>query len=486
MISDKFRHQLRVEVNRWRAEGIIDNSVYEQLADRYQFNNLDIASRNRFLAILIGLGGILLGLGVITFVAANWQEWPREGRVVLLLSVFVLVNAVGFYLWRTPLSPSRLARGNQGIAREIPPAAVEVPLSIQPTSKPGWQKRLGHGLLLLGSLSLGANMALMAQMFHIGGSPYGLYLVWGLGVLVMAYSLRLTSLGVLALLLTSWGYWLGVFDWSSKQEFSGLQVLIDHWPAISSLIFVPLAYWCRSRVIFAIAAIATIFSLEVTLLPLWNLGWAAAIACTLPTALLWGYDDLMWPNVRSRYFQPLARSLGLLFLTLLFYVISFHGVWESSSYRPETLEKWTRLLDVGLLGGLAAVEWMRLGYLKRKRPTRQGIDLNSNAIAIFLGVSAFIPLLHLNLRPIPVLATIAFNVLLFLLAIALVRGGLNLGERKSFWVGMVLITLQILSRTFEYETGLLLKSLVFVLCGLGMIAAGLWFERYFAKVRPQS
>ena len=59
MLSDKFRHQLRQEAEQWRAEGLIDASVYEQLCDRYQFNELEASARNRFVVILLGLGSIL-------------------------------------------------------------------------------------------------------------------------------------------------------------------------------------------------------------------------------------------------------------------------------------------------------------------------------------------------------------------------------------------------------------------------------------------
>ncbi|MEK0186527.1 MAG: DUF2157 domain-containing protein, partial [Oscillatoriales cyanobacterium] len=81
MISDQFRRELRSQAKLWQAEGLIDTSLYQQLADRYQFHTLESASRNRFLGILISLGSILLALGVITFVAANWQVWSREARV---------------------------------------------------------------------------------------------------------------------------------------------------------------------------------------------------------------------------------------------------------------------------------------------------------------------------------------------------------------------------------------------------------------------
>ena len=151
MVSEKFRHQLRQESQQWQAEGLIDSTQYEQLSQRYELHKLDSAASDRFITILIGVGFILLGLGAITFVAANWQTWSREFRVVLLLALFLGVNISGFYLWQ------------------------------QPETKPG-QKRLGYGLLILGSLILGANMALMSQQFHQSGPIYELFLYWSLAL----------------------------------------------------------------------------------------------------------------------------------------------------------------------------------------------------------------------------------------------------------------------------------------------------------------
>ncbi|NJQ98554.1 MAG: DUF2157 domain-containing protein [Hydrococcus sp. CSU_1_8] len=143
MVSEKFRYQLRQEVIRWQAEGLIDEELYAELARRYQFADLADSARNRFVAILIGLGSVLLGLAAITFVAANWQVLSKSLKVLLLMSLFAGVNAAGFYLWR-------------------PPA-------------PSWQARLGKGLLLFGSFILGANFALMSQIFHQSGSVYQLF-----------------------------------------------------------------------------------------------------------------------------------------------------------------------------------------------------------------------------------------------------------------------------------------------------------------------
>ncbi|NER32437.1 MAG: DUF2157 domain-containing protein, partial [Symploca sp. SIO1C4] len=173
MLSDKFRRQLSQEAEQWRREGLIDDYIYEKLAQRYQFIELETFISNRFILILLGLGSVLLGLGTITFVQANWQNLPRGLKVTLLLSLFIGINTIGFYLWRRQTNL--------------------------------WQRRLGKALLFLGALVLGANMAVISQMFYQNEQLYQWYLVWGLGVLVMAYSLRLTWLGILSVLLIGLG-----------------------------------------------------------------------------------------------------------------------------------------------------------------------------------------------------------------------------------------------------------------------------------------
>lgn len=463
MLLDNFRRQLRQEAELWRAEGLIDTEQYQQLSERYQFNNLETVARDRFVMVLIGVGSVLLGLGVITFVAANWQAVSRELKFTLLLTLFFVVNITGFYLWRQPNQVNRR------------------------------QHRLGQGLLLLGAVILGANMALLAQMFHISSSSYQLFLSWGLGVLAMAYSLRLTFLGLLAILLVQLGYWIGLVEGlSSVGEFSWLRLMVQHMPLLTGLLFVPLAYWCRSSLIFVLALVAVVTLVQFNLKPLEiltystaSLGWACAIAFALPPALLWGYDDLVWPNLTARVFQPFARNLALLFLGILFYILSFHWLWQTSSYQsvqtnlPLSL---LPLIDIVILSGLALFEWLYLLRQPRKRRFFGGMDMTTAIIACFIAITALVPFWHLSVSPIGVLATITFNALLSMLACGLIHKGLTQGQRRAFWGGMVLLTLQILSRMLEYDTNLLFKSFVFVFCGVGVITVGFWFERYLSAL----
>lgn len=474
MVSDTFRHQLRHELELWRTEGLIEDSQYEQLAERYQLNTLDTIARNRFIMILLGLGSILIGLGVITFVAANWQELPRTAKVTLLLSLFIVVNVAGFYLWRRHEEK---------------------------------QQRLGHGLLILGALILGANMGLMGQMFHISNPFYELLLAWGIGVVAMAYSLRLTSLGILSIILIGAGYcgFLGevVFSGSLFQELSWAALIGQHMPILTSLIFIPLAYWCRSRSIFALAAIALVFSLQIN----WFFGianfyttnsggWIFALAVALPPALLWGYDDSLWiygdfpwfNQQRQSHtaggisFQLITRNLALIYLAVIFYNGSFYWTWDAASSLNSPTEKslnlsWL-LVDVFVFLSIAIFEWLRLVWLGTKQPSRRNRDLTTVVIGGFIAIGALVTFWHINIAPITVLATFIFNALLFLLAAGLIREGLAHGQRRAFWGGIALLTLRIFGWFILSATGLLFKSLMFILCGVGVIVIGLWFERY--------
>lgn len=457
MVSDKFRHQLRQEAQKWQTEGLIDRSQYELLSQRYQFNTLDVSARNRFIVILIGLGSLLLGLAVITFVAANWQYWSREWRVLLLLSVFVGVNIAGFYLWRYPTEQ--------------------------------WQNRLGRGLLFLGALILGANMALMSQMFHQSGSPVGLYIVWGIGVLAMAYSLRLTLLGILSTLLIGIGYWWGVSELSSMEDFSWLKLAIENMPLLASFLFIPLAYWCRSRWLFAIGAIAIISSLEVTLIQIelpskFLASLISTTAFVLPPALLWGYDDNFWHfrltnDSQNKPFQIIARNLALAFLAVLYYWFSFQAFWSTT--QPNLGKEFNSnnillIINVVFLGSIAIWEWLHLG---------QQMDRISAVVSGMIAIAAITLLFHLNIAPISLVAVFIFNAVLFILAAGLIREALGTGERRGFWGGIILLTLQISSRMLEYDTNLLLKAFVLFLCGVGIITAGLWFERYLRNFNPE-
>lgn len=457
MNLEKFRQQLRKEADKWQAEGLIDQEVYAELSRRYHFDELANVARNRFVAILVTLGGILLGLAIAILVSDRWQIWSKELKVLLLMSLFAGTNSVGFYLWQHSLA--------------------------------SWQARMGKGLLLLGALILGANLALMPQIFNQSGSVYQLFLLWGLGVLAMAYSLRLTVLAFLTLILIAIGYVTGIGALWIPGQVSHFRVAIEHFPILTCLLGIPLAYWCRSRWLFGLTAILIIFSFEVNLIVfLANFfnyspvarGIMSAIAYSFSPALLWSYRDSLWFISPRISYDLITRNLGLVFLCGEFYLFSFNRFWLPFSYRTGSaiaFYDWFKLLDVFFLGGLTLWAWWRLGY-RDNLNARWRMTLKNTVFGFAIVITAGLVFWHFSIGALGAIATSVFNLFFFGLGIGLIREGFFRRNRKVFWIGIFLIALQLVSRMLEYGLGLFSVAIVLIICGIGALAAGFWFERY--------
>lgn len=478
MSKESFRRELRTESERWWREGLIDADLYQQLAVRYQFADIEAATGNRFISIVIGLGGILLGLGAITLVAANWQDWSRSLRVIIIFSAFLAVNGTGFYLWR------------------------------RPKAQAGFQ-RLGLGLLLTGALIMGANLGLMSQLFHQSGPISSLYLVWGLGVLVMAYALRLTPLGVLSFILIGISYQQAMFAgwWRPSYDADWLMRLQTYLPLLITPLYLPLVHWCRSRVLYGFWVVNAVgMSLFAgTALVHWNaltLTYTVMLLATVP----WVYRRRFWrwPSdhlavrvsarshlsprlgadgteaVRPDFFQPIGRSLAIWFVTIGAYACSFRGLWrydDGSVVANSSLAR-SFVLSLVVLSAIALYGLWQ-SYIRRQQPTTSKSLWMTTPIyfvvVTLIGLST--ALAFRGLGEAWMLGVVLVNGILFFVGSAMVHDGLMMGIRHRFWGGMATVVIGLMSRMFEYDTELLLKAIVLALCGIAVIAAGLWFEK---------
>jgi uncharacterized membrane protein len=353
---------------------------------------------------------------------------------------------------------------------------------------------LGEGLLILGALLLGVNLLLIVQLFQINIPNYQVILIWALGIMLMAYSLRLASLGIFALVITFIGYWEGLIDLPTvSNNWTWGKLVIEHLPLILWIGYIPLAYLCRSRWVFVLSAIAFTISLQFNLQP-WgylaessNFPLLASFAFVLPPALLWSYDDRLFPWQNFRRFQPIARSLSLVFFCILFYIFSFHYYWQkspslyteisanSASFNPMLL------VDIICISIIAIFQWFLL-----IRSSHHRMGWNSLTIFTWSAIAFLIPFwyrFNLDLAIVPI---VLFNFLIALLAVGLIRQALITGKRITFWGGILLLILQVLSRMLEYKTNLFVKSGVFTGCGIVVIVAGLWFENHLYALSLRS
>ncbi len=103
-----------------------------------------------FVRIILSIGAILIGLGILSFIASNWA---LMSNVIKLIIIIVFLGSAIF-------------------------AAYQTEKSYPKTSK---------ALLYLSVLIYGAGIFLIGQMFHLGGSLSDAFLLWSAGTVAASF-----------------------------------------------------------------------------------------------------------------------------------------------------------------------------------------------------------------------------------------------------------------------------------------------------------
>lgn len=215
MSSPEFREELPGEVETWQREGLVHADQAQRILARYGLvagETSDSLHQSKLVSILAILGVLLIGVGVILFVGANWQSMPKLGRLALLL-----VSTAAMYF-----SGYRMAHQSQKYPK------------------------IGQALLFLGSLLWGASIFLVAQMYSLGGEggERTAVLWWIIGVIPLAYILESQPHMIMSVVLAT--IWFGMtISFGSQTAFVALLVwgvflyalgrMHTIWPAVKSL-----------------------------------------------------------------------------------------------------------------------------------------------------------------------------------------------------------------------------------------------------------
>ncbi len=274
------------ELKFWVSEGIVDAETANKIAARYVGAEMKSVAWSRI--ILGSIGALLVGLGVIALLAANWDDIPRAARATL----------------------------------SFMPLAVCVATYIMGVQK-GWTSRsFLDPLGIFWSLSVGAGISLIAQTYHISGDPESFALTWTLLLLPIVYATQ----AVVPLV----GYFIGLLTWASLSQFSnGVTVL--YWPL--ALLALPALLIIRNDNPFSIrtglvtwgtalcSTAALGVTLEKTIPGLWMIIYSGAFA----TLLLAGIAS---ESKENNIFQTPLRTIGGCGLTILLYLLIFKWPWN--------------------------------------------------------------------------------------------------------------------------------------------------------------
>ena len=426
-IKISFRTTLKNEIPAWVTEGIVSEDGARRLSERYQLDTLDKESSGLLSGAIYALGGLLLGGGLISFVAANWDAIPTFAKVAVLMAALIGLHTSGWVLWH----------------------------------RKGWPT-LGHALVFCGSLVFGANIGLMAQIFHISGDWYGLFAAWTIGAGVMAYAARSWITGLLAL-GTGTLWFLGY----ASDEWSWKLALV---PIILTGVFGYLAFSLKSRALYVGAAL----ELALTMAVLGGVhGRPSRVMVAVASAgfLAWMLGEFHRTQRIGEIFGNAIAGIGIVILGVCSYIWSFKEFWTIRSWwEPKPSIIWLIPVIVCLIAATAIV------VMQIRVKNFRFLPLGT-AVAI-MGAAAIIPRAQGDSETLPVVLS---NAGAFLIAGTAAVVGIRDERRIAFWAGTLYTMLLIVSRFLEYETSLLLKSAVFTGCGLAMIAAGVAYEKYLKR-----
>ncbi|MDR7071114.1 DUF2157 domain-containing protein [Fictibacillus barbaricus] len=170
---------MKSEGQKWVDEKIISSEQLDLLVARYPSSN----EQNKPSRVLPILASILIGIGILSFIASNWSEIPPLARLALLLVIMT-----GFYTAGDVFTK----RGNDS---------------------------LGTSFNFLGIISFGASIILLGQTFHLSAVDARLFVFWSLPAIYYLFRDRKKLFFLLVAVITVGGQ---LYSLSDYDQFSYL------------------------------------------------------------------------------------------------------------------------------------------------------------------------------------------------------------------------------------------------------------------------
>ncbi|MFC0215495.1 DUF2157 domain-containing protein [Paenibacillus chartarius] len=280
------RRFVETEGRRWIEHGIITPEQHEQIIQLYP-------ERKRAIGFVPLFGSILVGLGILSFVAANWQGIPELLRLALMIAVMS-----GFYF----TGHTQLAKGHD---------------------------KLGVAFIALGLTAFGSGIILTAQMFHLEAYNAFSWIAWATAGLLLTYLYNSRFLYAISALL------YGIAQFYSSTSFHQFSY------AALFLSMVGLGYFAWSRRdrlpvwLFGVLAVAQ--SIMLIGVRDWKFIWVF-----VPAAVLYTLGDLLGGSESNR--QGVRRLGGAFYpLQTVALIAAFLFDWfivvfaDPDSYRADTI-----------------------------------------------------------------------------------------------------------------------------------------------------
>lgn len=238
------------------------------------------------LRVCLTIGALLIGVGVLSFIAGNWDQLPTAVKFSL-----ILIGLIGTYL-------------------------------------AGWNweniyPKTAQGLYYIGIFIYGAGIFLIGQMFHLSMEVSSVFFIWAIGILPLALYLRDRWIHLLLILF--------LFLYSYLGDDQGIWIVF---PFLVYLFWFQLRYYPDAYRIFFIQNVFTVYILSKAIM---TLGWEEWVPIFV---FLCG---VLYPILGWKPYQKVLQWLGALCYGLGGVVLTFKSNWPTlfSSYSKTTVVLFT-------------------------------------------------------------------------------------------------------------------------------------------------
>lgn len=356
--------------------------------------------------VIAVFAAVLVGLAALAFVAANWQAMPRALRLGLLVVALLGAHGGAIALFRVGLAAS-----------------------------------FGHAMLLLGAGLFGVAMALVSQMYHLGGDLSRLLLVWGLGAAATALAGRSRP-----------PLWLagGLFVWMGLE--GGPQ---DTYVALALTAALALPLW-RWRLAGEWALLTLgLAVLAYSLLDWDDLGLAPVLAAHL---LAWG--GAAWADDGTRPWPGPVRATNLILALGIGVLVPLIGE-DLGLYATDAAAA-----TAAMAAGAAGLAWRALLADRLKLPE-----------AVALTLLAVLAITHVALSDLMVTVFWIGPGLILAVAVLLAVQSASAGEKGRMAVAVIVFLAEAVAVYMGRETGLMAAAGFFLIGGVALGAASVLAAR---------
>lgn len=403
------------QIQELQNQGVITPKTALDISNYYKSKHKE--SSSRLTVIYSVIGSILIGLGLILLFAHNWDEMPKIAKTIVAIAPLAITQILGGYFMYK--KPDNLA------ARE------------------------GIGSLLF--ICIGLSISMVSQIYNIVGSLDSFMQIWLLLTIPLLLILRSSMVAFLATIISTSYVILDGDVLSIVIYMVTMGLILIHFRILNkkepNSNYINLASWIIPS---ALSVGLCAFEQRNDELLFLSYFW-------LFTLFIWVGNSKYWKDKSN--FRNGLKLIGFLGILVMLTMISFHEVADKFiKYKMDFGQEWVSLFLISI--PLLLIIILKKGLFAVLKKDQLSMAFIPITFVFFFSQSEII-------------SAIIVNALILIIGIQKVLLGLKNNRLGQLNIGLLIISILVSCRFFDYQMDLLLRGIVFLALGLGFLLSNL-------------